>query len=144
MQFGWINIFGAAIVIIMLIPNIIYALKIPMAQPKGVNRAMSIIEQIGRYCCMALMVVPLGVGKFGFSSAAGLICYILSAGGLLLSYLIIWAFYFKKQTKPKALALAILPAVLFLTCSLLLGHWLLTLSSLVFAAGHIYITVKSF
>ena len=27
MEFGWINVFGAVIVILMLIPNIIYALK---------------------------------------------------------------------------------------------------------------------
>ena len=27
MKFGWINVIGAAIVILMLIPNIIYALK---------------------------------------------------------------------------------------------------------------------
>lgn len=27
MKFGWINLFGAAIVVIMLIPNIVYAVK---------------------------------------------------------------------------------------------------------------------
>lgn len=27
MEFGWINIFGAAIVILIMIPNIIYAVK---------------------------------------------------------------------------------------------------------------------
>ncbi len=27
MEFGWINVFGAIIVILMLIPNIVYAIK---------------------------------------------------------------------------------------------------------------------
>ena len=27
MEFGWINVFGAIIVILMLIPNIVYALR---------------------------------------------------------------------------------------------------------------------
>lgn len=27
MEFGWINLFGAVIVIVMMIPNIIYAIR---------------------------------------------------------------------------------------------------------------------
>ena len=53
MEFGWINVFGAIIVILMLIPNIVYAIKNKDETNLCTNRFMNIIEQVGRYAsCM--------------------------------------------------------------------------------------------
>lgn len=46
MEFGWINVFGAGIVILMLIPNIVYAVKNKSEQNLCTNRFMNVIEQL--------------------------------------------------------------------------------------------------
>lgn len=71
MKFGWINGFGGLVVIIMLIPNIIYAVKNQGKENNCKCVVINAIEQIGRYSSMALMCVPLLVWEFGFQSVAG-------------------------------------------------------------------------
>ena len=56
------------IIILMLLPNIIYALKNRDERNNCKNQFMNIIEQIGRYACTVLIWFPLLVWKFGFSS----------------------------------------------------------------------------
>ncbi len=58
---NWLNVFGLVIVVLLLIPNIIYAIKFKNQQNKCTNKAMNIIEQIGRYGCMFLMVFNIGI-----------------------------------------------------------------------------------
>ena len=52
MEFGWINVFGAVFVILMLIPNIVYAIKNTGERNLCKNLFMNLIEQIGRYPSM--------------------------------------------------------------------------------------------
>ncbi|MDD6620653.1 MAG: hypothetical protein PUE75_06130 [Eubacteriales bacterium] len=49
MDFNWINIFGGIIVALMLMPNIIFAVKCKEKQTNKAGKAVTIIEQIGRY-----------------------------------------------------------------------------------------------
>jgi len=143
MQFNPINLLGFIIVAIMLIPNIIYGIKFKDVENKCTNRAMNIIEQVGRYGSMALMVLPLFVWKFGFSSVFMMLVYVFGNGILLLMYLIIWVFYFKKQTMKKAMALAIIPTCIFLLSGLTLYHWILVAAAVIFGIGHIYVTYQN-
>ena len=62
MEFGWINVFGAVIVALMMIPNIVYAVKNKGEKNLCTNRFMNVTEQIGRYGCIVLMWLPLLVG----------------------------------------------------------------------------------
>ena len=76
MEFGWINVFGAVIVILMMIPNIIYAIRNKDEKNKCTNWFMNVIEQVGRYACIILMWMSLLVWKFGFSSVCEMILYL--------------------------------------------------------------------
>lgn len=143
MQFGWINLFGALIVVLMLIPNIIFALKYKDVENKCKHGFMNCMEQVGRYACMVLMWLPLAVWKFSFRSVAGMLMYLFGNGILLLAYLVTWVFYFKKPARRRALALAILPAVIFLISGVLLRHWLLFIAAVLFGGGHIYVTKEN-
>lgn len=143
MQFNPINLFGFIIVAIMLIPNIIYGIKFKNVENKCTNKAMNIIEQVGRYGSMALMVLPLCVWEFGFSSVFMMLVYLLGNGILLFAYLIIWVFYFKKQTEGKAMALAIIPTCIFLLSGVTLYHWTLVVAAVVFGIGHIFVTYQN-
>ena len=143
MEFGWINVFGAIIVILMMIPNIIYAVRNKGEKNLCTNRFVNIIEQIGRYACILLMWFPLLVWKFGFASVLEMMLYLVGNGCLLAAYWVIFARYLKKKTRNKALALAVIPSCIFLLCGLLLRHWLLVGFACLFAIGHIYVTLKN-
>ena len=59
MEFGWINLFGAGFVILLLIPNVVYALRNRGEENLCANRAMNLLEQTGRYGSIVLMWFPL-------------------------------------------------------------------------------------
>lgn len=143
MEFGWINIFGAAVVVLMLLPNIVYAIRSRGEENLCASRAMNLIEQIGRYACIVLMWLPLPVMKFGFASVAEMLLYLGGNAALLLAYWVVFMLHMKKRRAKLALAAAVLPACIFLMSGLLLRHWLLAAFSLVFAVGHIYVTQKN-
>ena len=143
MEFGWINVFGAVIVVLMLIPNIVYAIKNKGEKNLCTNRFMNVVEQVGRYACIVLMWLPLLVWKFGFASVLDMMLYMACNGLLLAAYWITFAFYMKRRSVRLALVLAVLPACIFLLSGILLQHWLLAGFAVVFAIGHIYVTYKN-
>ncbi|MBQ9814162.1 MAG: hypothetical protein IJM53_00560 [Lachnospiraceae bacterium] len=143
MRFGWINIFGACIVVIMLIPNIIYSIRNKNEQNLCTNRFMNVLEQVGRYACIILMWLPLLVWKFGFASVFEMALYLLCNGVLITAYIVIFIIYLRRKSHALALILAVLPSCIFLLSGLLLRHWLLVGFAVVFAIGHIYVTVKN-
>ena len=140
MKFGWINLFGAIVVVLMMVPNIVYAIRNKNEQNLCKNKFMNIIEQIGRYACVILMWLPLFVWEFGFKSVAEMLIYMIGNGVLLIAYIILFARYIKIKSPGVAFALAIIPACIFLLSGILLRHWLLVGFAVLFAIGHIYIT----
>lgn len=140
MEFGWINLIGGIIVALMLIPNIIFAIKNKGNQVNKANKFITIIEQIGRYGCMALMVLPLFVWEFGFSPLEFMFVYLGANAILLISYYMCWIAYSRKKQMDTALALAIIPTLIFLISGYLLKHWALVICAVVFGIAHIYIT----
>lgn len=46
---SWLNVFGLILVVLLLIPNIIYAFKVKKRENKCTNRFMNILEQIENY-----------------------------------------------------------------------------------------------
>ena len=143
MKFGWINVFGAVIVVLMLIPNIVYAIRYRDEKNLCTNRLMNLIEQIGRYACIVLMWLPLLVWKFGFQSVFEMLLYLMGNGALLFAYWIVFFRHMRKRSAAKALTLAVLPSCIFLMSGILLRHWLLTGFAVLFAIGHIYVTLKN-
>lgn len=140
MKFGILNLANLVIVVLILVPNVVYALRSPGGENKCTNTAMNVLEQIGRYASMALMVLPLGVWEFGFPSVADLLLWLLGSGVLLLAYWVFWWLYFRKATLRRALALALLPTGIFLLTGLTLGHWVLVCAAVIFGIGHCYVT----
>ena len=140
MKFGWINLFGVIIVILLIIPNIVYAIKNRNEKNCCTNRLMDVLEQIGRYACTVLMWLPLLVWKFGFASVFAMVLYLFGNGSLLTAYWVLFARYLKVKNAGLALSLAIIPACIFLLSGLLLRHWLLAGFAILFAIAHIYVT----
>lgn len=140
---SWINIFGLVIMILMLIPNIIYAMKFQGLENKCKNKPMNILEQIGRYLSMLLITFNIGLAEFGFSSVEAFIIYFIGNTILMIIYWIIWSLYFKKMNLWKSIVLAIIPTAIFLLSGITLRHYLLVLSAIIFGIGHIYVTYQN-
>lgn len=140
MEFNWINVFGGIIIVLMLIPNIIFAVKCKEKQTNKAGKAVTIFEQIGRYGCMVLMIIPLFVWEFGFSPIEFMFVYIIGNGLLLIMYYIFWALYFKNKSIVNALALAIIPTLIFIVSAVSVKHWALLVTAVIFGVSHIYIT----
>ena len=137
---GWLNWFGLIIIVLMMIPNILYALRHRGAENRCMSRLVNLVEQIGRYGCMFLMVFNVGVAELGYASVAAFLVYLIGNVVLLLTYFACWIIYAKKQSLFIALLLAILPTLLFLLSGLTMRHWLLAGFAVLFGAAHIYIT----
>ena len=141
MEFGWINLFGAGIIVLIMIPNIIYAAGQKQDETQiEVPRGLSACEQVGRYGCIILMWLPLLVWKFGFGSVEEFLIYLIGNGALLLCYYLSWMLYSRKKTLSVAMALAIIPTAIFLLSGILLHHWLLVAFAILFGACHCTIT----
>ena len=143
MIIGPINLLGLAVVVLMLIPNIIYAIKNRGGKNLCTNKLMNLTEQIRRYGCIVLMCLPLGIRKFGFHTLADLFIYLGGNVMLLAAYWVVFALYLKKKTQRRAMALAVIPCCIFLLCGITLWHWLLVMFGAIFAMAHIYVTKKN-
>ncbi|MGN1155511.1 MAG: hypothetical protein ACI4TK_04985 [Agathobacter sp.] len=141
---SWLNVFGLILVILLLIPNIIYAIKIKDQKNLCTSKLMNILEQIGRYACMFLMVFNIGIAEFGFGTVGAFLVYGIGNVLLLIAYWITWMLYFYKQTFGKQIALTVLPTCLFLLSGITMQHYLLILFGTMFGMGHIYVTIKNY
>lgn len=135
--------FCAIIMVLIMVPNFIYAARFKNAENRCKNKAINIIEQIGRYGCFALMIVNLGIKEFAFRSSKEFVIWLTLTVAFLLAYYVFWALFFKKQTKLTSIMLAVLPCLVFLTSGIIFRHWLLLIFTAVFAFGHIYVTLQN-
>lgn len=140
---GWLNVFGLIIVVIMLIPNIIYAIKFRGAENCCSNKLMNNIEQIGRYASMFFMIFNIGILEFGFASVQMFIAYMLGNIILMAAYWIVWILYFIRQRYWKSMTLAVIPTLIFLLCGIALRDWMLVISGGIFGIGHVYVTYQN-
>ena len=136
-----INIFNIVIVALMLVPSIISAVKAKKFKSHCNNRAMKIVEWVGRILCIVLMVYPLGKKEYGFPAAENFIIYVFGNIILIAVYLLVWVSYFKKENKAKAVILTAVPVMVFILCGLTLDYWLLIFAAVLFGIGHIYVTL---
>lgn len=104
---------------------------------------MNILEQVGRYACMFLMVFHIGIAEFGFVSVEAFLIYAIGNVLLMTAYWITWKLYFHKKTFGKQIALAVLPTCLFLLSGITMRHYLLLLFGAIFGVGHIYVTIQN-
>lgn len=143
LNMGWLNVFGLIMVILLMIPNIVYAVKYRNQSNKCTNKLMNILEQIGRYGCMFLMIFNIGISEFGFSSVEMFLVYFTGNIVLMIAYWISWILFFIKPDVKKQMALAIIPTLLFLLNGVTMRHYLLVITGVIFGIGHLYVTYEN-
>ena len=140
----YVNIFGIAFVAIIMIPNIIFAVKNKEGfNNKWKSRFAEITEQIGRLGCFAFMIINIPRTWFGWWSEEGFALYLIGDSLLVIAYCVIWCICFNKNSLFRALSLSIIPSVLFMFSGIMSRSVLLVISSLLFAPSHIMISYKN-
>ena len=141
---SWFNIYGLIFVAVILIPNIIFAVKCKDGfENKWKNKPVEIIEQIGRFGCFGFMIINIPGTCFGLRSDEAFAVYLIVDVILVAIYCAVWIFCFKKSGIFRALALSIIPSVLFLFSGIMSRSILLIISSALFAPSHILISYKN-
>lgn len=141
---GWFNIFGFIFICIIMIPNVIFAIKCKDGfENKWNNKFVETIEQIGRFCCFGFMIINIPRTYFGWWSDEAFAIYLIINIILVILYCLIWIICFKKNSVFKALALSIIPSIIFLFSGIMSRSILLIVSSIIFAPSHIMISYNN-
>ena len=140
----WINIFGLIFMAVIMVPNVIFALKCKDGfKNKWKNRWAEAIEQIGRFGCFGFMIIHIPGTWFGWWSDEAFAVYLIVDTILAALYCLIWIVCFRKNSVFRALALSIIPSVLFLFSGIMSRSVLLIIAAVLFAPSHIAISYKN-
>jgi len=140
----WFNVFGLVFITVIMIPNIIFAVKCKDGFcHKWNNKWVELVEQIGRFSTIAFMIINIPKTCFGFISDEAFAVYLIVNAVLVVLYCVIWAFCFWKNDMFRALSLSIIPSAIFLFSGIMSRSVLLIVASLLFAPSHIFISVKN-
>ena len=144
MEFGWINWINIAVVACLILINMIVARKGQSDSFSSKYLTVNILEQIWRYGCMALMILPISTRgwEFGFSSVTEMLIWICLTILLLAIYSFLWV---KKANGGVSVlyGLAVVPVVLFLMNGILLRHPALVVTALIFGVSHVIIVKEN-
>ena len=141
LKMEWCNVFGSIFMAVILIPNILFVVKCKDGfENKWKNRTVETVEQIGRFGCFGFMIFNIPGTWFGWWSDEAFAVYLVVDALLVGLYCLVWIVCFRKTGLFRALALSILPSVLFLFSGIMTRSVLLTISALLFAPAHIAIS----
>lgn len=140
----WLNVFGLVMVAVIMIPNILFAMKCKDGfVNKWDNKFVETVEQIGRFGCFGFMIINIPGTWFGWWSDEAFAVYLVVDAVLVTLYCVIWAVCFRKSSVFSALALSIIPSVLFLFSGIMGRSILLTIAALLFAPSHIMLSYQN-
>ena len=140
----WFNVFGLVFIVVIMFPNIVFAVRCKDDfDNKWNNKVIEIIEQIGRFGCIGFMIFNVPGTWFGWWSSEAFVIYLIIDFLLISLYCAIWFIFWKKNNVFKALALSMIPSVIFLFSGVMSRSILLIIATILFAPAHILISYKN-
>ena len=139
----WFNYYGLVIMVVIMIPNIIYAIKHKNQVTVYDNKVAIAFEQIGRYGSFVFMIFNIPYTYIGFWFSFGKIFYITVNAVLLLGYCLSWIVLWNKNGIVKALLLSIIPSLVFILSSILIASIPLFVFAVIFSITHILISIRN-
>lgn len=130
-------------VVLLILPNIIFAFTFKGRQNRQVNNSLIIFEQIGRYGAMFFMIFNIPYTFWGFYFNHGQIIYIAFNSVLIFFYYLFWIIFWKKDCLTKSLLLSIIPSVIFLFSGIVISNIPLIIFSIIFSIFHIWISAET-
>ena len=140
----WFNVFGLVFMVLIMIPNVIFAFRKKAGfADQWENLIVEILEQTGRFGCIAFMIINIPGTWFGWRSNGAFAAYLIVNSLLVIVYCVLWAVLWDKQGLFKALALSVIPAAIFFFSGIMCRSLPLIAASLIFAPAHILISCKN-
>lgn len=140
----WFNVFGLVFIIVIMIPNILFAIKCKDGfENRWNNKVIETIEQIGRFGCFGFMIFNIPGTWFGWWSNEAFAIYLIIDSVLVALYCAAWVVFWKKDNLFKALVLSVIPSVVFLFSGIMNRSILLIIAAVLFAPTHIMISYKN-
>lgn len=140
----WFNIFGLIFITVIMIPNIVFAIKCKEGlENKWKNKWVEAAEQIGRFGCFGFMIINIPGTWFGWWSDEVFAVYMIVDTVFVILYCLIWIICFRKNSVFRALALSVIPSILFLFSGIMSRSVLLIIAAVIFAPSHIAISYKN-
>ena len=140
----WLNVFGLVFIVVIMIPNIIFAIRCKGGfENRWNNKIIGIVEQIGRFGCFGFMIFNVPGTWFGWWSNDAFASYLIIDTLLIALYCAMWIICRKKNNVFRALALSIIPAIIFMFSGVMSRSLLLIIATILFAPTHILISYKN-
>lgn len=144
--FDVVNLWGLLFASVLVAPHIIYARTHTVSTADYSNRAMVYIARTGRLFSAFLMAINIGVLEQGFPEPKALMerFWLITAGSLLLVYVLLWLLFFRTGNKEVALAIAIVAAVTVIFSGIVQVKTLLMTAGIVYLIGELYLFSQFF
>ena len=140
----WFNLFGLVFITVIMIPNIVFAIRCKDGFANNYkNKTVELVEQIGRFGCFGFMIFNIPGTWFGWWSDQVFAVYLIVNTLLVTLYCILWVVCWKQNGIFRALALSIIPSVVFLISGIMSRSILLTVAAPLFAPAHIFISYQN-
>ena len=140
----WFNPFGLVFITIIMIPNVVFAIRCKGGFANNYrNKAIEMVEQIGRIGCFGFMIFNIPGTWFGWASNESFALYLILDALLVTLYCVLWIVCWKKNGIFKAFTLSIIPSAVFLISGIMSRSILLTVAALLFAPVHIFISYQN-
>ncbi len=141
---SWFNYYGLIFIAVIMIPNVIYAIKNKDSfENIYKNKFVIILEQIGRYACLLFMIFNIPYTYFNFWFENALLVYLIVNIVLCVAYLVFWAICWKRKDKLKAVSLSVLPTCIFIFSGVILLNIPLIVFSIIFGITHVLLSCKN-
>lgn len=138
-----INLYGLIFALVLTVPYAVFLRNNGGLENLVSNKGMLLIERIGKFCSIFLMVVNLGILEAGFTAPIMEKFYLVSCSAVSFIYLLLWlAFFKKKNNRRLAYALGIIAGFIVIYTGLLQVRPLLLLSGITFLIGEAYVIGK--
>lgn len=137
----YLNYWGLIFVIVILIPNILFAITCKEGfENRYQNKLVEILEQIGRFGCFFSMFLIIPFMNKGYWFNHGEIVYLILGVLLVALYCFGWTIFWKENSIRKSLYLSVIPVVLFVESGIISGNIMLVIFAIIFAPCHIRIS----
>lgn len=137
----WFNYIGLIFIVIIMLPNIIWAIKNKNYESRYNNKVINVFEQIGRYGSIIFMIFNIPYLTFGFYFDNAQIVYIAVNSILLAIYLLYWIVFWNKDSLPRAVLLSLTPSLMFVFSGMILANIPLIIFAVIFAIFHMWVSI---
>jgi len=139
-----LNYYGLFLMILIMLPNIVFSLtNKDEFENKYTNKIIIIIEQIGRYCCFALMIINIPYLYKGYWFKNSNCIYLLVNSVLISFYYFFWIIYWEKNCVIKSILLSLLPSCIFIFSGIITLYIPLIIAGILFSFCHIQVSYKN-